>query len=443
MIKKIIIFLAVLMVFVPTSCTNAAKGESAALDDNSVLDSESPGVEEVKDDNLESDEPDQPPITEVESDLPYDVIYDEQFEIWDPCTEVLSEDLLKQIGADGFTGSDEEIAQQIFDWQKENMQYIYDTGVQMDASYQGRWYMFLPGIFPASELIVEHVNEAGKIYGICSDYALIYCVIANTYGLESRISFFTKYKFSEVNDWVDPATTRGLAPEEYQALNEKLTKHGVNLTYDQIDRVARESYVHTRPEVKINGEWVSMDGASIPPKGEYLMDEYYEALPYYAQYNNVMLYAPPTFDFENNQLNVDNLAELLSHWPQLDYEGITDDAGNEHRAANFDDLIRGLGLVPYFEDTHMILEFLNIDKNSSEAEEVLVLLPQVMKYYKGFTGKPFYGIAQFLIWEDLEEDIEPSRFVYLYNTITNSDLTEEEFIEMQRLLKTFLLVNKQ
>ena len=442
MIKKLIICLVVLMIFVPTSCSNAAKGESAALDDKSVLDSKSPGVEEAKDDNLELDEPDQPSITEVESDPPYEVVYDEQFAIWDPCTEVLSEDLLKQIGADGFTGSDEEIAQQIFDWQKENMQYISDTGRQMDASYQGRWNMFLPGIYPASELIVEHVNKAGKIYGICSDYALIYCVIANTYGLESRIAFFTKYKFSEVNEWVDPETTRGLAPEEYQALNEKLTKYGVNLTYDQIDRVARESYAHARPEVKIGGRWVSFDGASIPPTGDYLNDDYYEALPYYAQYNNVMLYAPPAFDFKNNQLNADNLAELLSHWPQLEYEGITDDAGNEHRAANFDDLIRGLGLVPYYEDTNKILGFLNIDKNSSEAKEVLVLLPQVMKYYKGITGKPFYSIAQFLIWEDLEEEIDPSRYVYLYNSITNSDLTEEEFIGMQQLLKTFLSMNK-
>ncbi|MBU0974000.1 MAG: hypothetical protein KKC20_25410, partial [Proteobacteria bacterium] len=422
-IKKTISMLAILVLFFSSSCTSEAKSEPIALGDNSDLNSTSPVVEDSTSENPETNVSDQPAITNENEEFPYDVVYEEQFEIWDPFTEVLSDELLEEIGADGFTGSDEEIALQIFKWQQENMVYVGDPGLQMDVSYQGRWNLFLPGIYPASELIVEHVNKDGKIYAICSDYTLIFSAIANSYGLETRNSAFTKYKFSEVNQFVDPETTRGLALEEYDALNEKLTKHGVNLTYDQIDRVARESYVHQRPEVKINGEWVSFDGAGIAPTGDYLVVENFEALPYYAQYNNVMLYAPPAL--ENGQLNIDHLAELLSNWPQLEYEGVTDDAGNEHRAARFIDLCRGLGLVPYYEDPNKALEFLKIDP--ANAEEVLDDLLEIMAVYEEGTGKKFYAIADFLAWED--EEMEPSRYVYLYNTITNGDLTEAEFIE--------------
>ncbi len=421
--KKIILVLTVLVVFLMTSCANQAKSDTISLDNSSDISSDSPVVEETTGDSQEASTPDQTPLVENNAKLIYEVVYDEQFEIWDPFTEILSDELLEKIGANNFTGSDEEIANQIFRWQQENMVYIDDPSLQMDVSYQGRWNLFMPGIYPASELLVEHLNGEGKIYGICSDYSIIFIAIANSYGLETRNNTFTKYKFSDVNQWVDPETTRGLAFEEYEALNEKLAKHNVNLTYDQIDRVARESYVHARPEVKINGEWVSFDGAGIAPTGEYLNEENYEALPYYAQYSNVMLYAPPAL--ENNQLDVDHLAELLSYWPQLDYEGITDDAGNDHRAAKFIDLCRGLGLIPYYEDPYMVLEFLNID--SSNTEEVLDDLPEIMEDYQEGTGKLFYAIADFLIWGD--EEIEPSKYVYLYNTLTNGDLTEAEFIE--------------
>ncbi len=424
--KRIIVILVVLFSIFSTSC-NSKLQESVVLQDTPNSDQKPPTANEVTGANQEKAATTQSPSIENKTTQPYKVVYEEQFKIWDPFTEVLTDELLKQIGAYGFKGSDEQIAQQIFKWQQENMVYIGDTGQQMDVSYQGRWNLFMPGIYPASELLVEHVNDKGKIYGICSDYSLIFCAIANSYGLETRNNIFTKYKFSEVNKWVDPETTRGLALLEYQALNEKLTKHGVNLTYGQIDRVARESYVHARPEVKINGDWVSFDGAGIIPTGDYLIKENYEALPYYADYNNVMLYAPVTF--ENDQINLENLAELLSYWPQLDYEGITDDAGNKNRAAKFIDLARGLGLVPYFKDLNVAIEFLKIDADN--AKLILEETPEIMKKYEGDTGKLFYTIADILIY-DGEEDIESSKYVSLYNSITGSNLTEEEFNEYMK-----------
>jgi len=422
MLKKIINVSIILFTFVLASCNAGPNGETLTPEENPALDPAPSATVEVEVNNEETEAPDQQELTEDTTELPYDVVYDEQFEIWDPCTEVLSNEMLEQIGAASFTGSDEEIAQQIYNWQEENMAYVGDPGLQMDVSYQGRWNMFLPGIFPASELLVEHVNEDGKVYGICSDYTIIFCAIANSYGLETRNNTFTNYKFSDANSWVDPETTRGLAQEEYDALNEKLINHGVALTYDQIDRVAREGYVHQRPEVKIDGEWVSFDGAGIAPTGDYLNEENYEVLPFDADYNNVMLYAPPAM--ENGKLNLENLAELLSHSPQLDYEGITDDAGNEHRAAKFNDLCRGLGLVPYFEDPYRVLEFLNIETDNPE--DVLEDAPEIMQGYEEGTGKLFYALADFLIFEN---DIEAAEYVYLYNAITHSDLTVEEFSE--------------
>src|SRR6056297_2185284 len=83
----------------------------------------------------------------------YKIVYEEQFDIFNPYAEALSDDLLVQIKADGFTGDDLEIAQQILNWQKNNMYYTTDTGTQQDVSYQGRWNMFMPGIYPASELV--------------------------------------------------------------------------------------------------------------------------------------------------------------------------------------------------------------------------------------------------------------------------------------------------
>jgi len=102
----------------------------------------------------------------------YKIVYEEQFDIFNPYAEALSDDLLVQIKADGFTGDDLEIAQQILNWQKNNMYYTTDTSTQQDVSYQGRWNMFMPGIYPASELVQEHVTSDSKIYGICFDYAL-------------------------------------------------------------------------------------------------------------------------------------------------------------------------------------------------------------------------------------------------------------------------------
>lgn len=349
--------------------------------------------------------------------------YTEQFTIFDPYAETLSDDLLKQINADGFTGTDVEIAQQILDWQKANMYYVGNPSEQIDVSYAGRWNMFMPGIYPVDELVQEHVTADGKIYGICFDFAMVYTNIANSYGLETRVTYFPEY-FSEVNDWVDPATTRGLSMEEYDALNKKLIAKNVTLTYDQIDRVAREGYVHARAEVNIDGKWIAYDG--VPSiTGKFLVDENYLSLPFDYAYNDILLYAPVTLE-DGKTLHIEALVELLSYYPLIEYEGITDDAGDLNRAASYIDLCRGLGLVPYYSDPREALTaFLLIPEN--QVDSALDDLPEIMADYEAGTGKNFYAIADFLVYGD-EEELPAEIYVERYNTITGGSLTEDEFI---------------
>ena len=420
--KAFVVLLAICFIFIAVACNNETKIENIESDQIETKTEEAKSTESPQATEAPTEALAEEVTAFVEAD--YEIVYPESFEIFDPFDEVLSDELLRQIGADGFSGTDEEIAQQIFAWQEEHMRYVSDPGAQMDVSYQGRWNLFLPGIYPASELVLEHVGADGKIYAICSDYTLIFCAIGNSYGLETRCNTFTKYKFSEVNDWVDPSSTRGLSMEEYDALNVKMQAQGLNLTYDQIDRVARESYVHARPEIKIDGEWVSFDGAGIAPTGEYTNEENYEALPFYAQYNNVMLYAPVALA-NNRDLNLENLAELLSYYPQLEYDGITDEAGNENRAASYIDLCRGLGLVPCFYNPEDVIEFLRLP--ADKAEDILEDAPEIAQDYKDSTGKDFYIIADFLIYGD--DEMAAADYISLYNAITGADMTEEEFNE--------------
>jgi len=410
--KKLLVFILILLLLMGSVACSKNTDTIAETPDVST------DISQPEDTDAASDTDNSDTDTIDIVDRPYDIVFDETFQIFDPYAEALSDDLLISIGANGFTGSDAEIAQQIYDWQKTNMHYENDDNVISGVSFPGRWNMYLPGIFPASELLQERVLDNGNIYGLCWDYAIIYCSIANSYDLDVRASYFTKYTFSEANSWVDPETTRGLSVSEYNELNKKLTANGASFTYDQIDRVAREGFVHARAEVNINGEWVPYD--AVPDvTGDYLLSENYEALPWYYAYNNVLLYAPPSM--ENNILNIDNLANLLSYVPQIKYDGITDDAGNEHRASSFQNLARGLGLVPYFTDDKKAADFLNVSIDDLEDS------PEIAVDYEKATGKKFYIIADFLVYS--EEEMEAESYVDLYNALTGSDMTIEEFNE--------------
>jgi len=338
---------------------------------------------------------------------------DPRFPVFNPY-DALTSDEIVQIKADGFSGSDEEIAQAILKWQAENMFYIGDPNQQADISHPMRWNYMLPGIFPVSEMIQERVLENGKIYGLCWDYASIYSAIANYYGLESRITAHKVY-ISDTNPSIDKSTANGMGPEEFQALQPRLIKHNVNLSYDQISRAARETWSHYRAEVKIGDKWLPFDGVPGVAEGPE-----YEVATWDEGYDPNLLY--PEVDFSSMELDLAALAELLSAAPVSGYEGITDDAGNMNRAASMEDLIAGKGLVPYYQDMDSVVAFMQIEGDTEDLSDSADILAE----YEEGTGKKFYVIADWMIYA--MDEMTADEYIPLYNALTGSDLTEEEFV---------------
>ena len=350
-----------------------------------------------------------------------EIVFEESFVIFNPYGAI-QESILEDIGADGFNGTDEEIANQILKWQADNMQYIGDPNVKEDISYPMRWNYMIPGIFPVENMLKERVLETGKIYGLCWDYAAIYSAIASSYGLEVRVTALKKY-LSDINSEIDKSSKEGLSVEEYDILNKKLLEAGVDYSYSQVDRVARETWVHYRAEVKINDTWVSMDGVTIVT-GEYKNGNF-EVATWDEGYNNIYLNAPSILN--DNVVDIESLVTLLKYAPFEGYIGTIDDAGNIERASTFKDLTRGRGLLPYYEKTIDVSNFLKLP--IAQADEILDDIDEIFTEYENGTGKKFYMLADFLLYADKDEEFEYSTedYVRLYNGLTGSKMTETEF----------------
>ena len=396
--KKLFFALFLITIFLSACQTTEIEATSDPASGNMVQEQNEPPASE----NDASD-------TAESVDIPYEVVYDETFAVFNPYNEILSEELLASIGADGFSGTDQEIAEQILQWQNDHMQYIANPMQQKDISYPMRWNYFLPGIFPVSEMVSERVLSNGKIYGLCWDYAAIYCSIATTYGLETRVTAVKKL-LSDINPSIDKSTSMGMAFDEYEALNEKLTSHNVAFTFDQIARVARETWAHYRAEVNLDGNWVGMDGSG--PVGEGY-DEFDEAL-WYEGYNNKLLYEP------NTELAfLESVCAALKNAPMDGYEGITDDAGNPHRAANKYDLNEGKGLAPYFSDAKDAIAFL--EPSPEHAQELLMEEAEIQEEFETLTNQNFYIVADALIFSALEE-VEAEEYIAYYKALTGDDM---------------------
>jgi len=338
---------------------------------------------------------------------------DPQFAVFNPY-EALTSDEIVQIKADGFSGSDEEIAQAILKWQAENMFYIGDPNQQPDISHPMRWNYMLPGIFPVSEMVQERILENGKIYGLCWDYAAIFNAIANFYELEARVTA-NKVYISDTNPSIDKSTANGMGPEEFEALQPRLIEHDLNLSYDQISRAARETWSHYRAEVKIGDKWLPFDGVPDVAEGPE-----YEVATWDEGYDPDLLY--PEVEFGSKEIDIAALADLLSAAPVSGYEGITDDAGNMNRAASMDDLMMGKGLVPYYQGTDSVVAFLQIEGNTEDLSESFDVLAE----YEEETGKKFFVIADWIVYAT--EEMTAEEYIPLYNALTGSDMTEEEFV---------------
>jgi hypothetical protein len=332
-----------------------------------------------------------------------DTMYPETFTPFNPY-EALSMDELVQIGADGFDGTDEEIAQQIFDWQIKNMKYYGDSTQKPDVANPMRWNCMLPGIFPVSDMIKERVTSDGKIYGLCWDYAAIYCSIADSYGLESKITSTKTYMSGSNVGW------RGLGYPEYMLFSKKTEEKGVSFLYDKIAVSMKETYEHYRAEVKIDDQWLPRDASDLKGTSS---AQIFEDSPWDEMYNNVLLYSPSLTD-------VDAIGKLVNSTEG--YEGITDDLGNEHRAATIEDFLMGKGLIPYFEEPNDIVEYMHLIDD--DAQEVAGELSDHANDYYDATGDRFNLTADAVISMINIDGNDPGEELYanLYYIITGETI---------------------
>lgn len=162
-----------------------------------------------------------------------------------------------------FSGSEAEIAQSIYDWQTENMSYVA-YGPVSDAM---RWNYMLPGIVTTLEML-DNTNSEGKIEGLCYNFATIYCSIAKANGLDCRVTQM-KEKPSQLDSSIDPNTTTGLGPDEYDRLNQVLEAKGYDFDYELIRSIAKETSAHYRAEVMIENEWKVYDASTYFVGDEY------------------------------------------------------------------------------------------------------------------------------------------------------------------------------
>ena len=337
----------------------------------------------------------------------------EGFEIFNPY-QALSEEEMVALGAADFTGTDLEIAQQILAWQGEHMQYFGNPMEMPDISNPMRWNYFLPGIYPVSDMIQERVTDDGKIYGLCWDYATIYAAMAEYYDLDVRVAAY-KAHMSDLNPIFQAGA--GMSEEEYQALLPRLQANGLDIDYNHISRSARETWAHYRAEVKIDGQWMSFDGA--PGVSEEYAALDYDPAAWDEGYDADLLYGEVVDMFD-----IQRIAEALAGAPAEGYEGIVDDAGNPNRAASMMDLAEGKGLVPYFNSVGKLEAFVTQPGGQSFYAGFGELM-EIMDEYEEGTGKLFYAVADILIYTT--DSMQAADYVPLYNAITGSDMTELEF----------------
>ena len=306
---------------------------------------------------------------------------------------VFSEEDIDYLGIN-FTGSDAEIADSIREWQEENMIYASPDRGYEDAPDPMHWNYFLPGIWSSKDIIYEHTDN-GKIYGICHDFAIIYCSIANYYGLECRV-MNTKSRPCEQDDGDSQS---GMLREEYDRNKAKLEANNLDYSYAAVNAVAEGTPTHYWAEVYLDGVWVPQDGSQRATGGD-------TAAEFIA-----------TNDFEvTDWLSRDKTALIEGY----SYEGMTDDIGQSGRAANIDDLIKGLALAPYFDDAEHARDFVGAGDHITKQD--LLEAMEDKEAYESCSGKKLYLVCYFICDGD---DLEGEAWVERYELYSGEKLDLE------------------
>lgn len=347
---------------------------------------------------------------------------------------VLTETEINEIGAGGFSGSDQAIAEAIRSWQTTHMIYASSSENYPDVSYSMRWNYAFPMMYTTKDMLAN-MKDGSKYYGICYHYATIYASIAQYYGLEVRITN-TTVKPSDVAD--NPfytATSKGLSLAEYEVFSQWLTTKGLdgsNYPYEAVRLVMAETALHYRAEVKLDGVWTRFDQYDPVTEGSLVYDfvvtnwdeGYQEAA--FADYvtrlkNGEDLrgegYASAYDEFLEGRLIKIETGEADT------FEGITDDAGNKNRASTINEVMEGLGLVPYFNKKEDVLAFY---ENASWVSEELDELFEIKDQIEAQTGGHFYVICDLMIFGELES-IPYDAYYTQYLGFTGEEVPEEVY----------------
>ncbi|MDD5054253.1 MAG: transglutaminase domain-containing protein [Candidatus Nanoarchaeia archaeon] len=274
-------------------------------------------------------------------------------------------------------GEKQEIAQCIKDWQVNNMDY---DASKPDSSYSIRWNYAFPGLYPSNEIIREKTLN-GRIYGICIDFALIYCSIADYYGLTCRVSNSITKPSDKDASLLEYAT--GLGMEEYDDLMVKLRSKGMDYSYELLRQIMRETPEHYWAEVYLNDEWVIYDATNILIQGS----------------NTIATYVDEN-DWEATVWDNDNTADLLSA-----YTPNVDDLGQTGKSWTIDDYFGSktsgrIIPVPYYDSCSNVCGFFD-GKNPACALEC-PFLGSFYDCYDSCSGEKFYKICDFICTNDDE-----------------------------------------
>ncbi|MEE8593982.1 MAG: transglutaminase domain-containing protein [Candidatus Bipolaricaulota bacterium] len=338
-----------------------------------------------------------------------------------PVAQFTDEDIAF-LGLD-LSGSPAQLADAIRVWQEDTWTYAADLSDFDNVADPIRWNYFLPGIYTSRDIIHEQVRD-GRIYGICFSYAVVYCSVAEYYGLETRImSTVSRISDSDPNI----SFTTGMPESEYNRLKVKLEERGLQYHYEAVRLVAEETPGHYWAEVKLDSAWVIQD-ATQKAVGFYTTAALYSTGDYQL-YDWVSLDRSAALDEYQRLADTGQpaLPETGDDGPfpsqSEGYTGMTDDLGQAGRAANIDDLMQGRAPAPYFSnagDAYTYIGFRNAPEAFIAEDQFLI------DEYKRLTGDEFYLVALLVC------DAKPDDSVgECYHTLCGEDLDVALYLELK------------
>ncbi len=314
------------------------------------------------------------------------------------------------------SGSDEEIAECIYDWQVKNMVYTPTTSLNESfmPSYPIRWVELRPDIYTSRDIINNQLTSDGRVYGVCWDFAVVYCSIARYYNLTCRIAEST----ININNESRPG---GMSVNEYKMLSEWLSRKGLYYPYDAVRlTMPNESEMpgHYWAEVKLNDSsifnhdgWRVMDASNNKFNGrvrvmEHINDSVIVDWVKKCRVNLLNNYSMRIMNGEDlsrvsNDDSIITAREIFSddvNAGRSNYTGVTDDLGQSNRAASIDDYQQGKGLAPYYYSCTNTCLFFNgtISDCDSECNQE----KEFYNCYESCSGEKFYKICDFICSEE-------------------------------------------